>query len=339
MPETDTRIVNGSRAGRGRGGRLAESAIHQALEAALGTGRIRRDLPLGPFTTFRVGGNADWFVDVRRENEIAAAVAVAARLDLPMTVLGGGSNVLVSDTGVRGLVVRTRHGDIRVRRPGVVRASAGVTLNGLVRWTVSRGLGGVEAWAGTPGTVGGAVRGNAHFDGRLIGEVVSAVGVAGPDGTVRSLRPDEMGFGYDRSRLERTGEVAVWAEFAVAAADPAVLRASARASLRFRKRTQPLDVPSAGCIFQNPDPGRVRLPDDVPCSAGALVDRAGLKGGSIGSARVSDVHGNFIVTHGKGSARDIRSLIELCRAEVAARFGVTLTPEIVFLGEFEYTTR
>ena len=309
--------------------------LRALLGAALEPGRIRCREPLAPLTTLRVGGRADWFVDSRSGQEVAAAVGAAHRLDLPVTLLGGGSNVLVSDAGVRGLVVRFRHGEIAETAPGVVRAAAGVTLNGLVRWTINRGLAGLEAWAGTPGTVGGAVCGNAHFGGRLIGELVTAVGLLVPGGGVRRVTRDRMGFGYDRSRVQETGEVVLWAEFGVQDAAVADLRAEARSSLRFRKRTQPLDAPSAGCVFRNPDPVRVRLPAGVPCAAGALVDGAGLKGRAVGGACVSHVHANFIVTDPGARARDVRILIERCRAEVAAKFGVTLAPEVVFLGEFD----
>jgi UDP-N-acetylmuramate dehydrogenase len=121
----------------------------------------------------------------------------------------------------------------------------------------------------------------------------------------------------------------------VSAGDPAALRAVARESLAFRKRTQPLDSRNAGCVFRNPDPARDHVPDDVPCAAGALVDRAGLKGASVGAARVSPAHGNFIVNEGGASARDIRQLIERCRTGVRDAFGVELREEIVYLGEFD----
>ena len=143
-----------------------------------------------------------------------------------------------------------------------------------------------------------------------------------------------MGFGYDESRLQHSGEVAIWAEFSVIEGDPVVLRASARESLRFRKRTQPLAELSAGCIFRNPDPERDDVPAGLPASAGALVDAAGLKNRCRGHARVSDRHGNFIVSDGTASPTEIRALIEECRAAVHDRFGVTLQDEIVYLGEF-----
>jgi UDP-N-acetylmuramate dehydrogenase len=207
-----------------------------------------------------------------------------------------------------------------------------VTINGLVRWTITRGVAGLEAWAGTPGTVGGAVFGNAHFRGRLISELIDRVTLVTDDGQIADVPLGEMAFGYDLSRLHRTREVVISADFKVSAGEPASLRAVARESLAFRKRTQPLESPSAGCIFQNPDPSRDRVPDGIPASAGALVDRAGLKGAREGAARVSPTHANFIVNDGGATARDIRALIQRCKAEVLARFGVTLREEIVYLG-------
>jgi UDP-N-acetylmuramate dehydrogenase len=219
-----------------------------------------------------------------------------------------------------------------------VRADAAVTINGLVRWTIMHGAAGLEAWAGTPGTVGGAVFGNAHFGGRLIGDLITEVRVAARDGSMSDHPVSSMAFGYDRSRLQDTGEVLLSATFRVEPGDPASLRRTARESLAYRKRTQPLDSPSAGCIFQNPQRERDVVPDGIPWSAGALIDRAGLKGAAIGSAQVSTTHGNFIVTDGHASAGDIRRLIERCRRAVRERFGVDLREEIVYLGEFDVDT-
>jgi UDP-N-acetylmuramate dehydrogenase len=144
-----------------------------------------------------------------------------------------------------------------------------------------------------------------------------------------------MEFGYDRSRLQRSEEVLLSAVFRVSRGEPSALRAIARQSLAFRKRTQPLESPSAGCNFQNPQPGRDLVPEGLPWSAGALIDRCGLKGVAVGGARVSTTHGNFIVNEGTATARDIRELIERCRTAVRARFGVELREEIVYLGSFD----
>jgi UDP-N-acetylmuramate dehydrogenase len=205
-------------------------------------------------------------------------------------------------------------------------------MNGLVRWTISRGLAGVEAWAGTPGTVGGAIYGNAHFQGRLMSELVSSVELLGNDSLTTRVPVDAMEFGYDYSRLHRTREIVVAAEFVVRPGNPENLRATARESLAFRKRTQPLEKSSAGCIFQNPDRVHDRLPEGVPYSAGALIDRAGLKDVSHGHARVSPRHANFIVHNGAASAAEIVALIEECRQAVKTRFGLELKDEIVRLG-------
>jgi len=304
-----------------------------ALRDAFGPARVHQDAPLAPFTTFKVGGPADWLLELHGGSELRQAAAIARQAGVPLIALGGGSNVLISDAGVRGIVVRVHGGDVRTVDASGVRADAGVTINGLVRWTIGRGIAGLEAWAGTPGTVGGAVFGNAHFRGRLISELIDRVTLVTANGAVADLPVSEMEFGYDYSRLHRTREVVVSADFQVSSGEPAALRAIARESLAFRKRTQPLESASAGCIFQNPDPARDRVPAGIPPSAGALVDRAGLKGAREGAARVSPTHANFIVNEGGATARDIRALIERCKTEVGARFGVTLREEIVYLGE------
>jgi UDP-N-acetylmuramate dehydrogenase len=308
-------------------------ALAEDLRAAFGD-RVQEQAALAPLTTFKVGGPADWLVHARCEEDVRRALVIARFRGLPVTLLGGGSNVLIADAGIRGLVIRVHGGEVRSIAPDLVRVDAGVTINGLVRWTINHGLAGLEAWAGTPGTVGGAIHGNAHFQGRNIGELVERVLVATRDGDVLHVPAAQMEFGYDTSRLQRTGEKALAADFRVGAGDPAALRAIARASLAYRKRTQPLESPSAGCIFQNPNPASDRLPDGVPFSAGALVDRAGLKGAREGRAQVSTTHANFIVNEGGASARDIRTLIERCKQAVRDRFGVELREEIVYLGDF-----
>jgi UDP-N-acetylmuramate dehydrogenase len=303
------------------------------LVAAFGPERVRHEVPLAPYTTFKVGGPAECLVEVGDADEMARAMAIARQGGLPVTILGGGSNVLVSDAGVRGVVIRVHGGAMAFEGEFGVRADAGVNLNSLVRWTIGRGLAGLEAWAGTPGSVGGAVFGNAHYRGRSLGELVDSVRLVGADGVIQDVPASEMEFAYDYSRLQRTGEVVLSVRFALTpSARPAALREAARCSLDDRKRTQPLDALSAGCLFQNPDPDVDRLPEGIPASAGALIDRAGLKGHAIGGARVSPVHANFIVNEGGATASDIRQLIERCREEVQARFGVTLREEIRYIG-------
>lgn len=322
---------------------MSDAAV--TLEQKFGADRVRRNVPLAPMTTFKVGGPADLFLETQTEAEIIEALKIAHAGGVKVTLLGGGSNVLVADGGIRGLVIRPKGGNVSIigspeSAPSVpsvalVRADAAVTINGLVRWTVNRGYAGVEAWAGTPGTVGGAIYGNAHWKGTNIGDLVQSVRLARTDGTLLQAPADRMEFDYDYSRLKRTGEIVLWAALRVTpGGDPAALRAVARESLAFRKRTQPLESPSAGCIFMNPDPARDRVPDGIPPSAGALVDRAGLKGVASHGARVSPTHANFIINDGSASAAAIRELIERCRTAVKDQFGVTLRNEIIYLGDF-----
>ena len=311
------------------------SDLGPRLEQQFGADRVRRNVPLAPMTTFKVGGPADVFIETHGEEEIVEALKIAHATGAKVTILGGGSNVLISDQGVRGLVIRPKGGTVKPVGDRLVRADAALTINGLVRWTINRGYAGLEAWAGTPGTVGGAIYGNAHWKSTNIGDLVESVRLARPDGTLLQVPADRMEFDYDYSRLKRTGEVVLWAALRVTpGADPDRLRPIARESLAFRKRTQPLESPSAGCIFMNPDRVRDKVPDGIPPSAGALVDRAGLKGVACNGARVSLTHANFIINEGSAKAADIRALIERCRTAVKDQFGVILRNEIVYLGEF-----
>jgi UDP-N-acetylmuramate dehydrogenase len=304
----------------------------QRLRETFGADRVQEHALLAPLTTFKIGGAADFLLSVDTAEDARRAIEIARDAGMRVTLLGGGSNVLVADAGVRGLVIRMRGGHIRPIAPGRIRADAGVTINALVRWTINHGHAGLEAWAGTPGTVGGAIFGNAHFQGRNISDLVTQVMLVDADGKVEEVSTSDMDFGYDFSRLHRTREVVLAADFHVTPGDPEALRAVARDSLAYRKRTQPLASPSAGCIFQNPDPSRDRVPDGIPCSAGALVDRAGLKGAREGQARVSPTHGNFIINEGHATAVEVRELIERCKREVRRQFGVELREEIVYLG-------
>ncbi len=306
--------------------------LADALVAIAGAAGVRRDVPFAQLTTLRVGGPAEFLVDVASAEELRRVIEAARAAGAPVAVVGGGSNVLVADAGVEGVVVRMRMLDISQPRPDVVRAGAGLTINGLVRWTIGRGLACLEAWAGTPGTVGGAIYGNAHFGGQDIGGLVAGVAVMDRSGRLSEIAPADMEFAYDTSRLQRTKEVLVWAEFAAERGAPEALREVARASLAHRKRTQPLNVPSAGCAFQNPDRVRDQVPSGIPASAGALIDRAGLKGLRVGGAQISPVHCNFIVTDGKATAAEIAELIEVARDAVREKFGIELRDEIVKIG-------
>ena len=193
------------------------SDLGSMLDQAFGADRVQRNAPLAPMTTFKAGGPADLLIETQGEDEVVRAVTLAHAHGAKVTMLGGGSNVLIADAGIRGLVIRTRGGDVTAIGDRLVRADAAVTINGLVRWTINRGYAGLEAWAGTPGTVGGAIYGNAHWKQTNIGDLVESVRLAKPDGTLLQAPADRMEFDYDYSRLKRTGEIVLWAAFKVTA--------------------------------------------------------------------------------------------------------------------------
>ena len=309
-------------------------SVGERFRSAVGDAAVIERAPLGPLTTFGVGGPADWLITITSDSALSAVLALCHETATPVTILGGGSNVVVADEGIRGVVLRLQMTSITQPSPERVRAQAGVTMNGLVRWTIGRGLAALEAWAGTPGTVGGAIYGNAHYAGRNIGDLVTEAGLVAPDGRTATVPRASLEFAYDTSRLKRTHEVLAWADFAVAPGSSESLRAIARRSLAHRKGTQPLAFPSAGCMFQNPDPARDPIPAGIAPSAGALIDRAGLKGYRIGGAMISPVHANFFVSDGTATASDIHALAEHARTTVRKTFEVELRDEIIFLGRF-----
>jgi len=298
-------------------------SVGERFRSAVGDAAVIERAPLGPLTTFGVGGPADWLITITSESALSAVLAVCHETATPVTILGGGSNVVVADEGIRGVVLRLQMTSITQPSPEVVRAEAGVTMNGLVRWTIGRGLAALEAWAGTPGTVGGAIYGNAHYAGRNIGDLVTEAGLVAPDGRAATVPRASLEFAYDTSRLKRTHEVLAWADFAVAPGSPESLRAVARRSLAHRKGTQPLAFPSAGCMFKNPP--------SIP--AGKLIDELGLKGTRVGGAVVSREHGNFVINEGGATARDFLELIGLLKRRARDERGIELQTEVEIIGE------
>ncbi len=288
------------------GARVEE--VRRALASRFGADRVEAARPLAPLTTFKVGGPADIFLEPRSSDEIVDALRIAAAHHVPVTMLGGGSNVLIADAGVRGVVLRPRGGHIEREGDRHVRADAAVTINGLVRWLISHGLAGLEAWAGTPGTVGGGIYGNAHWGGRLLSEFVASVRLASPGGDVRDVGAGDMEFGYDKSRLQRTNEVLLSAR---SPCRPAIrTRCANRRARRWRtasgRSRWRLRAPAAS--FRTRTRAR-RCRPECPASAGALIDRAGLKGVRLGGAMVSPTHANFIVNAGTATAAEIRALV------------------------------
>ncbi|HIP88208.1 MAG TPA: UDP-N-acetylmuramate dehydrogenase [Anaerolineales bacterium] len=301
----------------------------EGLAETLGK-RGQRYEPLAPYTTMRVGGPADLLVVCRTVEEVVEAVGMARAHDVPFLVLGDGSNVLVADAGVRGLVVVNRADRVRIEEDGTVWAEAGASMAALARETTRRGWAGLEWAAGLPGTVGGAVVGNAGAFGRDVGSVLRSATVLEPDGVVRERPAEWFAFGYRTSRLKGAGKgeqggrrVVLAATFELQRGDPDVLRARVAEVLRERRARQPGGA-TMGSTFKNP-------PGDY---AGRLIEAAGLKGHRIGGAVVSKQHANFILNVGDATAAEVWALIQYVRAEVERQFGVRLELEIERVGEW-----
>jgi UDP-N-acetylmuramate dehydrogenase len=301
---------------------------HRAVASELAgriAGAVRCDEPMARHTTYRVGGPAALYIVVDTLSDLARVARVLAERDIPLTVLGKGSNVLVSDTGVDGaIVVLGREFRRHEYQDGSLRAGAGAVLAHVVQDAFSQGLSGLEFAVGVPGTVGGALAMNAGSRDEWIGSRVDTVTVWTLDEGLVSHRGHEIAWGYRRSDLPGRG-IIIECVLRVDAGDGASIRRSMEAALRRRRQSQPVGVACAGSVFVNP-PG---------ASAGRLIEQAGLKGRRVGGAVISEVHANFIVNSGGATARDIVDLISLVRTTVRDVHGIELKPEIRFIGSFE----
>ncbi|MCI0651007.1 MAG: UDP-N-acetylmuramate dehydrogenase [Planctomycetes bacterium] len=280
--------------------------------------RIRRREPLRDKTSFHIGGPSRLFAEPETIDEFAALLAWVHRRGMRWFVLGGGTNTLFEDGGFDGVVISTaRLQRLRVVEEGLLAAEAGVSLRRMIKHAIGLGWEGLERFVGIPGSIGGAVWGNAGGAERAIGEVVEAVVLLDSDGTRRCLPGDQIDWCYRSSGIGARGIAEVY--FRLCPGSRAALVKMARAIIQRKGRTQPLKARSAGCIFRNPG----------GASAARLIDEAGLKGVRIGGAAVSDLHANFIVNEREATARDVFDLMDLVRSRVLAQFGCELEREVV----------
>ncbi len=288
------------------------------------TGSVRRDEPMTRHTTYRIGGPAALLVECATVADLATATSVLNEEGVAWRVLGKGSNVLVSDDGYDGAVLTLGPDFKRHALEGDhLRSGAGVILAAVVRDAFSEGRTGLEFAVGIPGTVGGALAMNAGSREEWIGSIVESVTLFVPGEGLVGVRGPEIAWGYRTSGLQARG-IIVESVLRVMEGDADHIRRTMEASLRRRKRTQPLSMPSAGSVFVNPEGD----------SAGRLIESAGLKGMRVGGAVVSDVHANFIVNVGGATSADVVALVRLIRDTVKEAYGIELTPEVRFLGPF-----
>jgi UDP-N-acetylmuramate dehydrogenase len=283
---------------------------------------------LADFTTFRVGGPAEWFMAPRNLSELTAGLAWAQSKAMPVTLLGAGSNLLISDRGLPGLVICTRYlrqADFD-ETTGRVTAAAGTPLATLAWKAAKRGWNGLVWSVGIPGTVGGAVVMNAGAHGHETAAILVEAQVLEPDGSLVTVLPQELNYAYRTSALQRDGRIVTQATFQLQPGyDPAEIRAVTAADLAQRRASQPYHLPNCGSVFRNP----------VRHSAGWLIEQSGLRGFQIGQAQVAHRHANFILNCGGAKAQEIFQLINHIQATVEARWSLQLTPEVKMLGEFQ----
>ena len=303
----------------------------------MGEARLRRDEPLAPYTTFRIGGPADLYFEASTADELADAVLIARQLDVPYFVLGLGANILIGDRGFRGLVIRNtaRHSSFHDLGDSCrLWTESGAVVKDLILESVRRGWSGLEHYVGIPSTVGGAIWQNLHFLSpaperertMFIAEVFESCEILSEENERRTVAADYVKFGYDDTVFHHRRDIVLAVTFRLTRGDPAALHRVMQENLSWRGGKHPwLDWhPSAGSVFKKIE----------GVGAGRLIDQCGLKGFRVGDAQISHIHANIMVNLGHATARDVRELIKTAQHEVEKKHGVHLEPEIGFIGEF-----
>ncbi len=289
-------------------------------------GRVEMDQSIAPYTTYHIGGKAAVFVEPQSVEDLETLLRCLTLAQVPYLLLGGGSNVLFADEGYRGAVIRLGRNFQGVRIEGDrVRAKAGTRLVSVLEKTREAGLGGVEFFAGIPGTLGGAVVGNAGAKKAWIGPLVQELTVVTPRGEVRRLEKGDYAYGYRTSSLKGSGNVLVEAVLKLKKEPPEEIEKKVKEYFRNRRGKQPRTEKNAGSVFKNPDKN----------SAGKLIETAGLKSFQVGGARVSEIHANFINNEGNATAHDVVAVMREIQRRVFEKFLVRLEPEIVPLGDWD----
>ncbi|MCG6136581.1 MAG: UDP-N-acetylmuramate dehydrogenase [Nostoc sp. LLA-1] len=289
---------------------------------------IKSQASLSAFTSYRVGGAAEWYVAPHNLEALQASLEYAKEQELSVTTLGAGSNMLVSDRGLPGLVISTRHLRHSYFDPqtGLLTVAAGESIPSLAWEAAKLGWQGLEWAVGIPGTVGGAVVMNAGAHNSCIADMLVSAQVLSSDGTLATLTPDEIGYSYRTSSLQGSDRIVTQATFQLQpGVDPALVLAVTKQHKKHRLTTQPYNFPSCGSVFRNP----------TPYAAGWLIEQTGLKGYQIGGAQVALLHANFIVNRGGAKASDIFYLIRHIQQQVQDRWSICLEPEVKMIGEFQ----
>lgn len=303
---------------------------------------VQKDILLKNHTTFRIGGRAKYFFAARNREDLILAVRAAKRLKLPFFILGAGSNLLVSDRGYNGLVIKTQNLKFKTQIHNSklkIFCEAGTPLAKLVKLSIEKGYSGLEWAAGIPGTVGGAICGNAGAFGKSMESIVKEIEAFDvKSGKVKVLKNKDCKFAYRDSIFRRNKNlIIISATVHLKRGNKGKIKNKTKEYLNYRKRNQPLNFPSAGSVFINApgfSAGQLGEKDKSSSSAFAaarLIEKCGLKGRRIGRVKISEKHANFIVNLGQGKAKDVKKLINLIKQMVKRKFGIVLKEEIRFL--------
>ncbi|MDP2671572.1 MAG: UDP-N-acetylmuramate dehydrogenase [bacterium] len=290
----------------------------------LGFNRVRVNEPMSSHTYMKVGGPADVFLEVKTEEELIEAVGLAREFEVPYYILGQGANVLISDKGIRGLVILNRTSAIKFLPHGFVEVESGVNMVQLMLEASKRGLSGLERMMRVPSSVGGAIFMNAGDTGKgeFFGHLVAQIKVLTPEGKIEKVYPEKAGFDYRTSRFQGSGEVILSAKIALKISNKKEIEERVKDILQ-RKVNHPAGA-TVGSTFRNPPGGH----------AGELIEKAGLKGKQIGGAKISEKHGNFIINTGSAKAADVKALVDLMKKEVEEKFNIELLEEVRYLGDW-----
>lgn len=291
----------------------------------VGTAGIKKDEVLSGYTTFKIGGKADYLVEPQNASQIAELIKLCKKYDMPFVILGNGSNMLVSDQGYQGLVIHILNGMNRiVVEDNMITAQAGAQLIRVTHEAKDHDLTGLEFASGIPGTVGGAVYMNAGAYGGEMKQVIASVKVLDMDGNIYTIKGEDMQFSYRHSIVEEKQLVVLEAVFVLQKGEKAVIEEEMKRLAEMRRLKQPLEYPSAGSTFKRPE----------GYFAGKLIMDAGLRGASVGGAQIAEKHCGFVINTGNATAYDVMQLITFVQEEVHRQFGVWLETEVKTLGEF-----
>lgn len=324
------------------------------IKNTLGPLRIFENEPLAKHTYFKIGGPAKVFFEAKSVEDLKLSLETAIKVNSPFVVLGGGANVLVSDQGFDGFVIKNRASGVKLVglkgtygksgrgiKQAFVWAASGTLMNQLARFTLDQGLNGLEFLLSVPGTVGGGIKINAHFEiekGEFLGNsLVSALLFDPKTSNVKTVDQNYFNFSYDYSKIQQTGEIVLEATFKLSKADnPETLWQQAMDNVKRRNEEQPVGIACSGCIFRNinsQDAIRVATPN-LTTSAGYIIEKLGFKGKKIGGAEISTHHANFILNTHEATALDVIKLIELIKTKAKEEYSVDLQEEIFFIGDF-----